>query len=63
VKFGPTGDYPRGKLNESDEGGLAIGTNEVRVPRIPYPEPSSPGRQTITTLSQFLCSPSYSRMT
>lgn len=24
-KFGPTRDFPRGKLNESDDGGLQIG--------------------------------------
>jgi hypothetical protein len=24
-KFGPTGDFPHGKMNEDDEGGLQIG--------------------------------------
>lgn len=24
-KIGPTGDFPRGQLNEADEGGLGIG--------------------------------------
>jgi len=25
TKFGPTGDYPRGKLTDDDEGGLKLG--------------------------------------
>jgi len=25
MKFGPTGDFPRGKVDESDEGGLQVG--------------------------------------
>jgi len=25
IKLGPTGDHPRGKLTESDEGGLKLG--------------------------------------
>lgn len=32
-KIGPTGDYPEGKLNEADEGGLrvAIGVHDNRI--------------------------------
>lgn len=36
-KIGPTGDYPQGKLNEDDEGGLGIlvatdiGSGTVRI--------------------------------
>lgn len=28
MKFGPTGDFPRGKLNPDDEGGLNIGVTK-----------------------------------
>lgn len=39
-KLGPTGDFPRGKLNETDEGGLqlAIGKEKDTV-RIDFGKP------------------------
>jgi hypothetical protein len=37
-KLGPTGDYPRGKLSEDDEGGLllAVGHDEKRNVKIKF---------------------------
>lgn len=38
MKPGPTGDFPEGKLNESDEGGLMIKVGADRVNKKVYVE-------------------------
>jgi len=42
VELGPTGDYPRGKLNETDEGGLNVGiTVDEGVVKVIFNKPTA----------------------
>jgi hypothetical protein len=41
-KLGPTGDYPRGKLDETDEGGIAIAISQYReTVRVDFGKPTA----------------------
>jgi len=41
-KLGPTGDFPHGKLNPDDEGGLKIAISQEKgVVRIDFSEPTA----------------------